>query len=82
VTGRAVSCFAETAESCLYGLRAFSVEFVASACEMRIQNTFGPELVRVGSCINDAHHEAEDCCYEHDSCPSTEAFNKPPVMNR
>jgi hypothetical protein len=79
---RAVSCFAETSEACLYGLPTYSVELVASASEMRIQNTFGPELVRVGSCIDDAHDEAEDCCYEHNCYPSTEAFNQPPVMHR
>jgi hypothetical protein len=80
--GRAVSCFAEAVKAYLYGLPALSVEFVAGACEMRVQHTFGSELVRVGSCINDAHHEAEDCCHEHNRYPSTEAFNKPPVMNR
>jgi hypothetical protein len=77
-----VSCFEETAEAYLYGLPAFSVDCVASASEMRIQHTFGPELVRVGSCINDAHDEAEDCCYEHECYPSLEAFNKPPVTDR
>ena len=75
-------CFAETAEAYLYGLPALSVEFVACACEMRIQNTFGPDLVRVGRCIDDAHDEAEDCCYEHDRYPSIEAFDKPPVTDR
>ena len=79
---RAKDCFAEPAKTCPYGLQAFLVEFVASTCEMRIQNTFGPDLVRVGRCIDDAHDEAEDCCYEHDRYPSIEALNKPPVMNR
>jgi hypothetical protein len=77
-----VTCFEETAEAYLYGLPTFSVDCVASACEVRIQHTFGPELVRVGSCIDDAHDEVEDCCYEHNCYPSTEAFNKPPVTDK
>lgn len=77
-----MSCFAETVKAYLYDLPAFSVDFVAGACEMRVQHTFGPELVRVGSCIDDAHDEAEDHCDEHDCYPSTEAFKKPLVTNR
>jgi hypothetical protein len=82
VKGRAVSCSEETAEAYLYGLPEFSVDFVASASEMSIQNTFGPELVGVGSCIDDVHDEAENCCYEHDCYLSMEASNKPLVMDR